>query len=165
MDWVSRALASRLTSTALTSSRPGVERACGFLGARHSFFLALDLMWEKHNQEFDIIRNRDAFQNPKRQGSKTLVLRIKGQKLPEKPLVVCVCLSLACGRACSCVCVLACFCTYTFEAISVGIVPESRVALREGIQGAAVRAAQNQVEVEAHQASQQVSPPSRAVVR
>ena len=76
-----------------------------------------------------------------------------------------VCLLLACGRACSCVCVLACFCTYTFEAISVGIVPESRVALREGIQGAAVRAAQNQVEVEAHQASQQVSPPSRAVVR
>ena len=139
-----------------------MERACGFLGARHSFFLALvmclrlhirtseaisvgifitklgrtslsslDLMWEKHNQEFDILRNRDAFQNPKQLGSKTWDLRIKSQKLLEKPLIICVCLSLACGRAFLCVCMRAVF-AHTCEAISVGIfVLESRVAVRE----------------------------------
>ena len=67
---------------------------------------SLDLMWEKHNQEFDILRNRDAFQNPKQPGSKTWALRIKGQKLCEKPLVVCV--LVACVWACVFVRVRAC---------------------------------------------------------
>ena len=41
-------------------------------------------------KELHITLMRDAFQNPKRPGSKTWALRIKGQKLLEKPLVVCV---------------------------------------------------------------------------